>query len=126
MRGAVWMEKKEHDKAIADFDYALQINPNDSSALTNRGLAWAAKNARGIAWSGKKDHEKAIKDYDAALAINPKSAIVYFNRGISRKATKDYGKAIQDYDESIRLDPKYPRALNNLSWILATCPDDRY
>src|ERR1043166_6473419 len=56
MRGGAWLEKKEPDKAISDFDACIRLNPNDSTSFNNRGLAWR----------DKKDYDKAIADYSEA------------------------------------------------------------
>ena len=42
-RGNAWREKGEYDKAIADYDQALAINPKFAPAYSNRGLAWEKK-----------------------------------------------------------------------------------
>jgi tetratricopeptide (TPR) repeat protein len=40
-RGFVYLLMLQHEKAIADFDAALKINPNNSIVLFARGLAKA-------------------------------------------------------------------------------------
>ena len=39
---------------------------------------------------------------------------------------KQYDKQIADYREAIRVAPDDSTAHNNLAWILATCPDEKY
>ena len=62
-RGVEWANKRDYDRAIADYDAALKIDPKFSEALHNRGSAWAHKG----------DPDRAIADFDAALRINPKN-----------------------------------------------------
>lgn len=38
-RGNAYFDKAEYDKAVHDFDKALQLKPNDPAALMDRGLA---------------------------------------------------------------------------------------
>ena len=45
---------------------------------------------------------------------------VYFLRGISWREHERFRKAITDYERSIRLFPEWPKARNNLAWLLAT------
>ena len=39
-RGALYIETKQHDKAIQDFNMSIQLNPNDAKTYGNRGLAY--------------------------------------------------------------------------------------
>jgi tetratricopeptide (TPR) repeat protein len=110
MRGAAWLEKKEPDQAIKDFDGCLRLNPSDTSAFNNRGYAW----------STKKEYDKAIADYGEAIRLNPKHVVAHFNRGVAWRNKKDYDKAIQDYDEAVRLEPRYALAFysRGVAWVL--------
>ena len=136
-RGSVWDSKGEHDIAIADYNEAIRLEPNEAVVFHNRGSAWSAKKDyekaiadyneairldpkfatayinRGLAWHNKKDYEKAIADYNEAIRLDPKFATAYINRGRTWSARKDYEKAIADYNEAIRLDPKYAKAYKN-------------
>lgn len=60
------------------------------------------------------------------LRLDPTRSRTWRFRGLSRKNLGEYGKAIADYREAIRLDPQFGLVLNNLAWILATCPDEKY
>jgi tetratricopeptide (TPR) repeat protein len=37
MRAWIWQDKKEYDKAIADYTEAIRLDPNDARAFRNRG-----------------------------------------------------------------------------------------
>ena len=132
-----------NDKAIADLDKAIELNPKDAFAYTNRGRAWnnkgnhdkaiadyneaikldlkhaAAYSGRGIAWNDKGNNDKAIADYNEVIRLEPKGALAYYNRGNAWKDKSDFDKAISDYNEAIRLNPKLAAAYNNrgFSWI---------
>ena len=107
-RGLIWNEKKDYDKAIADFNEAIRLDPKLALAYNNRGNAWDAK----------KEYDKAIADFNEAIRLDPKLALAYNNRGTAWMAKKDYDKAIADYNEAIRLDPKHaPRTTTGaLAW----------
>ena len=38
-RGAAWYFKGEYQKAIADYDEAIRLDPNNARTYTNRGTA---------------------------------------------------------------------------------------
>ena len=99
-RGIEWAAKGIHDRAIADYDAALRLNPRYSDAFHNRGNAW----------SSKGDTDRAIADFDAAIALNPKDALSHSSRAFEWTAKGDYARAIADYDAALRLNPKSPSA----------------
>ena len=68
--------KKDYDKAIADYDEAIRLDPNCQTAYYNRG----------IVWEKKKDFNKAISDYNEAIRLDPKYSRAY-NREAWLKAT---------------------------------------
>ena len=55
------LKLKQYKEAIADFDKAIELNPEDSAAYNNRG------NAK----DEFKQHKEAIVDYDKAIELNP-------------------------------------------------------
>ena len=50
-------KKGDYDRAIADYNKALELDPKDATAYNNRGYAYRQKG----------DYDKAIADYDKAL-----------------------------------------------------------
>ena len=100
-RGIEWAAKGNHDRAIADYDDAIRLNPRNSDAYYNRGSAWG----------NKGDHDRAIADYDATIKLNPKDAAAHSGRAFERVAKGDYARAIEDYDASLQLNPKSAGAL---------------
>jgi len=84
---------KDHYGAIADYNKAIEIDPNYASAYYNRG----------ISKSNLKDYYGAIADYNKAIELDYTDA--YHNRGISKAHLKDYYGAIADFSKTIELDP---------------------
>jgi len=91
--------KGEPDKALADFEEAIRLDPKDAYAYSSRG------NSRTM----KRQFDKAIADFDEAIRLGLKIAFVYHMRGYSWQQKGDQAKAIADLDEAIRLDPNSPR-----------------
>ena len=70
-QGSTQLNLKDYDRAIANFDEALKLDPKYVVAL----------NARGLAYEGKGQHDRAIADYDRAIELDPKYAAGFVNRG---------------------------------------------
>src|SRR5690242_3218532 len=102
-RCALWITKGSVDRAIADCDEAIRLNPKDADAYVNRGSSHAAM----------RDYDRAIADFDAAIRLNPALAMAYNNRGVARRNKGDLAAAIADYGEAIRLAPNLAMAYRN-------------
>jgi tetratricopeptide (TPR) repeat protein len=97
-RGNAYDDKGDHDRAIADYDQSIRLNPQDAKPYYNRAIAYEAKG----------DHDRAIADYAQAIGLNPQSADAYYNRGVAYFKKGDYDRAISDLDQYIRLAPSAP------------------
>jgi tetratricopeptide (TPR) repeat protein len=82
-------------KALADFNEAIRLDPQDAEAYNNRGAVHAELG----------DHPRAIADFTAAIQRQPSLAAAYRNRGNSYLETADPQKAAADYRAAVRLDP---------------------
>jgi tetratricopeptide (TPR) repeat protein len=102
-RGNAYAAKGDHDRAIADYTAALEINARFANAAYNRGNSHAAKG----------EHDLAIADYSLMIELNPGYVNAYFNRGNSHAATGQHEKAIADYGKTVELDPAYLNAWYN-------------
>ncbi len=81
--GAYWQEKGDFARAIADYDEAIRLDPNDASAHRNRGAAW----------SEKHDFAQAIFDFTDAIRLDPEDNRGYRYRAQAWTQTKDFAKA---------------------------------
>ncbi len=93
----------DYKGAIADFDSAIRLTPDDTIAYNNRG---AAKYHLG-------QHSAAIVDYDTTIRLKPDDAIAYNNRGAAKYHLGQHSASIADYDTTIRLKPDYADPYNN-------------
>jgi tetratricopeptide (TPR) repeat protein len=103
-RGSAYDDKRDEDRAIADYDEAIRLNPRFSAAFNNRGTTYR---------DDKRNAIRAIADYDEAIRINPKFADAYNNSGIALDNLGNRDRAQADYSSAIRFDPKFALAYNN-------------
>ncbi|MER8864246.1 tetratricopeptide repeat protein [Mesorhizobium sp. M0751] len=141
-RAIVWTEIGDTDRALADYDNAIALDPDDTDAYNERGLLWLDKgendNAirdfdraieldpgkavafynKGLGWAHKGDDVRAIIDYSHAIGLDPAYMEAYNNRGFVFNRMGKFDRAIADFDEAIRLNPRHPFAYNNraISW----------
>ena len=79
-------QQGNYQGAIADFNQAIEINPQHANAYYNRGLAkYHSKNYQG-----------AIADYTKVIEINPQFASAYSIRGTSKYLLGDLKGACDD------------------------------
>ena len=105
------------DKALADCDEALWINPDSVRGYRIRGMYWLEK----------KRFDLAMADSDCALKLDPKSAVAHHVLcGDCRARMGQNDKALADFNEALRLDPDDPDACNAASWFRATCQEAKY
>jgi tetratricopeptide (TPR) repeat protein len=102
-RGVVYDRIGLQDRALADYDAAIALEPNYVYARYNRG---ALHNDRG-------DYDAAIADFDVVLTQRPNLALAYNQRGAAFHNKGLYGRAIEDFSHALRLDPKLAEAYVN-------------
>lgn len=66
---------EEFEKALEPYNKSLEINPNDITALNNKG----------VELTGQRKYEKAIKCFDKALEIDPEDIAVLHNKDFMKK-----------------------------------------
>lgn len=98
----------KRDAALASYNRALAVQPDNASALTNRGAALHEL----------KRFDEALASYDHALAAQPDYAEAFYNRGITLKELKRFEEALASYDRAVSLRPDYYEALYNRGNVL--------
>lgn len=102
-RAEAYDDKNDLDRAIADLNKAIELDPNSVLAFENRGTLFVR--------SGKPD--RAIEDYNEAIRLDPNYAQAHADRGVAYYVKDDYARAIENYSEAIRLDPKHAVSYSN-------------
>ena len=87
-------------QAIEAFSKAINLNPKETKAYLDRG----------IAYSNMGMYDKAINDFTTLIALNPDYAEAYNNRGWAYLKKALFDRAIKDCSEALRLNPAMPTA----------------
>lgn len=95
-RGTAKALNGDYEGAIADFNKAMKINPNDEKPYHTCGIA---KSKRG-------DFDGAIAEFNKAIELKPKYARAFSNRGNIYFYKKEFKKAIEDYQKYLEIKPK--------------------
>lgn len=139
--GNAYFFEGRYEVAIANYDKALELNPDYYQAWYNHGYildevgrqeeaiasydksieskpdfqeAW---HNRGLLLDNLGHHEEALKSHDMALKLKPDDYETFYNRGISLHKLERYEQEIASYDKAIELKPDYANAWFNKACV---------
>ena len=92
-----------YEEALADFNRAIELKPDDAWVLTRR-----AKTYRLL---GR--YEEALADFNRAIELKPDDAWAIVSRGQTYLAQFRYEEALADFNRAIELKPDYVWAIWN-------------
>ena len=125
------------EEALASFDKAVAIKPDNSSLWNDRGLALGqlgrheealasfdkvlllqpedadAWNNRGAPLSKLGRHEEALESVDKALALQPDESNLWNNRGLALSKLGRHEEALASFDKALALQPDSADTWNN-------------
>jgi len=97
------------EEAIAHYEQALRIKPDDAKAHNNLGVA--LKDQRKV--------PEAIAHYEQALRIRPNFAEAHNNLGVALAQTGKIEEAIAHFEQALGIEPDYAEAHYHLGNALA-------
>ena len=110
MRGDVYHLLQEYDLALADYEQARVLDPNDEGYIQQLAL---------IYWD-KGDLETALMVANEALELYPENEELYNNRALMRATAGDYEGALDDIEQIVELsddDELAPHYLDSRGYI---------
>ena len=141
-RGLTLYQNQDHNKAIADFNKTLQIDPNFKEVYAKRAFSYFKLNNRNALQDFKTaldlepenedvmmnytkacltfgDLQKGVEVANKAIQQNAKNPELYYLRGLLLATGNVQNKAIEDYSMAIALNTNYADAYVNRGNIYA-------
>ncbi|CAD8141160.1 unnamed protein product [Paramecium pentaurelia] len=79
----LFSQKGENEKALLDYNMAIQLNPNYADAYMNKG----------VLYNKNVEIEKALQDYQIVLLLTPDHPVYLTNLGSLYFKQKQFGQA---------------------------------
>jgi tetratricopeptide (TPR) repeat protein len=106
--GEALATRGQFDEAIAQFQQALEIQPDIVAAHNNLGALLGRR--------GRFD--EAVAHYRKALEIKPDVAAAHYNLGNALAARGQFDEAIADFQQALQIQPGSAEVHNNLANVL--------
>ena len=103
LRGAIALETRRSDRAVASIREAIEQSPRQPLAYLLLGDAQLDLHCPG----------EALTSYDAALSLNATLELAHFGRGNALLDLQRAEEAVRCFDAALRLEPQYAEALFN-------------
>jgi tetratricopeptide (TPR) repeat protein/Zn-dependent protease len=141
-RAACYLNTLQKEKAIADVERALKLNPKSALALQLRGEIfamdknydaaldlfsqaqeinpnWAVPHFdRGSVWLDKKEYQSALREFDQAISLSSQTWLFYLVRSIAHFKDGNFEAAHKDQDSALRLSEKEALVMAELNTII--------
>jgi adenylate cyclase len=96
--GNLYISKREYDKAIAEAERAVALNPGGMTCVWSYGLC--------LCYAGRP--EEAIPVFQKAIRISPSAHFLYTSLGMALRMTGRFEEAVSAYKKGMQLEPGAP------------------
>jgi tetratricopeptide (TPR) repeat protein len=108
--GTMFFYKAKYEQAVYYLTIAIQLDPEYTSAYTNRSLSLAEMFL----------YDEAIKDASIVLKYDSSKASHYSNRGNHYLDTGEFELAFQDFSQAVLMEPDNSTINNNMGYYYFT------
>jgi len=112
-RGCFYMRTGDLTSALGDFDRAIDMEPANAMAYSNRASAY----------SKLEDMDKALANYDLAIQSDPDYPTAYANRAFAYYKVSRYENGVADCNRALELKPELASAYSNRGLCRAALGD---
>lgn len=98
LRAKSFMHRKRYDRAVADADKAISLDPHMALAYVVRGKSGYL--------GGESSNEQVTSDLKTAVRLDPKIPDGYFSLGVIATVEKDYQRSVDLFSKALTLQPK--------------------
>ncbi len=112
-RGRFYFENNDNERALSDFNKAIELDPTFGYAYYNRGKIYFQ--------NGQFD--LALKDYNVVLGTSPRFLDALSNRGAILAKLGQREKALTDLNLALEISPNHETALRNRGLLLFELKD---
>lgn len=109
MRGETYFQLEEYERAIEDFQHAVELNPHDFFARINCGFVFVTIH----------DWHKALKLYEEAIAVSPDTALGHYSHASVLERIDCLPEACASYTRALELLPQFAAAYLGRGHILS-------
>jgi tetratricopeptide (TPR) repeat protein len=107
-QGDAFYFEERYEDAIASYEKAIQINPDDFEGWLGKGKAQRRL----------KRYEAALESTNKAIQIKPNNFGGWFGRGYALRGLKRFEEALVSYDKAVQIKPDSYYAWNNRAYTL--------
>jgi tetratricopeptide (TPR) repeat protein len=148
-RAAAWIGRGDLDRALADYDEAIQLDRGNVAAYRGRGLLWRQRGdadraladldhairlsfsdpdiyrERGLIWYERGRYDRAIADFNQAIKLAPRFANAYLHRGEAFLHKGEFKTALADFEHALQLAPNLAEARRGRDLALSSARDEQ-
>ncbi|WP_017656088.1 serine/threonine-protein kinase [Fortiea contorta] len=113
-RGNQRLDSFEAAAALADFDKALQLQPNSIDASSGKSTT------QGRQFLNENKFNEALTEFEKAIKIQQNNYRAWVGKGDALLSFSKYNEALSAYDQAATIQPKYIPAINGRGIALAS------